>query len=320
MDWFLDRSDRRAASDLRRQLAAYLRRHAADPSQVDDAELAVEELVGNAIRHSDGPVWVSVEWGGLQPQLSVYDLGEDFDLDTELPDDGLSERGRGLFLAAHLTTQLRKAHRRAGGNKVTTTLLVERAAESDFSPARRTSGALPALNEAGDEGAFGKEAFLRALVVQLSHVLEEQQGPAATEAAVAQVGTDVGGQMEAAYRAARGVSGRLSPEQMGDCYVRLKHAIEGDFSVVEANDERIVLLNRRCPFGDAVQRSPSLCRMTSSVFGGIAARNAGGATVLLEERIAVGDPGCRVVVELGPRQTAAPAGHRYPRPADAVDP
>jgi hypothetical protein len=39
--------------------------------------------------------------------------------------------------------------------------------------------------------------------------------------------------------------------------------------------------------------------MTSSVFGGIAARNTGGAVVQLEERIAVGDPQCRVTVWLG---------------------
>ena len=57
--------------------------------------------------------------------------------------------------------------------------------------------------------------------------------------------------------------------------------------------------------------------MTSSVFGGIAARNNDeGAAVVLEERIAVGDPGCRVVVYL----TEPPSGtrllaHHYARPA-----
>ena len=39
--------------------------------------------------------------------------------------------------------------------------------------------------------------------------------------------------------------------------------------------------------------------MTSAVFGGIAANSHGEATVTLEERIAVGDPGCRVVIQLG---------------------
>jgi hypothetical protein len=59
-------------------------------------------------------------------------------------------------------------------------------------------------------------------------------------------------------------------------------------------------------------RSPGLCRMTSSVFGGIAARNAAGTSVLLEERIAVGDPECRVIVRLGDgAHEATPASHDY---------
>lgn len=42
--------------------------------------------------------------------------------------------------------------------------------------------------------------------------------------------------------------------------------------------------------------------MTLSVFGGISSRNKGGATVVLEEHIAVGDPECRVVIHLGTNQ------------------
>jgi len=86
---------------------------------------------------------------------------------------------------------------------------------------------------------------------------------------------------------------------MSDLYVRLKRAIEGDFFVIRADDERIVLGNNACPFGPVVQHAPALCRMTSSVFGGIAARNRGSSAVQLEERIAVGDPQCRVTVWLG---------------------
>jgi hypothetical protein len=52
--------------------------------------------------------------------------------------------------------------------------------------------------------------------------------------------------------------------------------------------------------------------MTSSVFGGIAARNHGDAVVLLDERIAVGDPECRITVLLGPAAAGrTPGGHRY---------
>jgi len=52
--------------------------------------------------------------------------------------------------------------------------------------------------------------------------------------------------------------------------------------------------------------------MTSSVFGGIAARNGGDVSVVLEERIAVGDPGCRVVIYFGdPPESTHRFAHRY---------
>jgi len=178
--------------------------------------------------------------------------------------------------------------------------------EVSLDPARRTHGVLPDLNEATSRG-FGRESFLRAPVVQLAQELEGSQGPAAAEAVVAQVGTDVGARIEEEYRLARQVVGDMASEVVADCYVRLK--LDGDFYVLEANEDRIVLGNRQCPFGEVVQHAPTLCRMTSSVFGGIAARNFGDASVILEQRIAVGDPECRVVVNLRP--VAGEHGHRY---------
>ena len=150
------------------------------------------------------------------------------------------------------------------------------------------------------DGTYGKESFLRALVVQLAHATEMMEGPDAAEALVAQVGTDVGGRMEDAFRSVRSIEGDLSVEQIAELFVTLKDAIGGDFSVIEANEDRIVLGNTCCPFGDAVTRAPALCRMTSSVFGGIARRNMGASAVDLEQRIAVGDNGCRVTVWLTP--------------------
>jgi predicted ArsR family transcriptional regulator len=119
--------------------------------------------------------------------------------------------------------------------------------------------------------------------------------------------------MEQEYRRARAVVGRLDPKQLADCYLRLKAAIDGDFYPIEVGEDRVVLGNRTCPFGnEVVRRAPSLCQMTSSVFGGIAARNTGHAVVQLDERIAVGDPECRVTVLLGARSaTDAPGGFHY---------
>jgi anti-sigma regulatory factor (Ser/Thr protein kinase) len=299
VDLYFDATDPTAVAHLRRDLADLLRRHAAPGSDVDGAVLALSELLSNAVRHAPGPAWVHVDWSARRPRVEVHDLGAGFSLEASLPADRQSPGGRGLFIVAHVTDELEAAAKRAGGTKVSAVLPVERLAERSHDPPRRTRGSLPAPGEATPEGMFGRESFLRALLVQLAQAVEIREGPDAAQAAVAQVGADVGGRIEDEYRQAQGVVGRLAPDQVADLYVRLKAAIGGDFYVVEADEEKIVLGNRACPFGDVVRRAPGLCRMTSSVFGGIAARNSGGASVVLEERIALGDPECRVVVWLG---------------------
>jgi anti-sigma regulatory factor (Ser/Thr protein kinase) len=312
MDWFVDTTQPDAVTAVNGEIGDYLRRHSDDVAAISESEIVISELVGNAVRHTVGPAWVSLQWTGRQPVLTIHDLGPGFVLDPHLPDDPLALGGRGLFIANHLAERLSAVARRAGGTRVTATLPLSRHDTATYDPPRHHGNALPRLDEAVPGVGFGKESFLRALVVQLAQAVEANQGPAAAEAAVAQVGADVGGQMEEEFRAARQVTGRMSPEQIAECYVRLKHAIDGAFYVIEATAERIVLGNDRCPFGPVVQQAPALCRMTSSVFGGIAARNSDGeASVVLEERIAVGDPGCRVVVFLDAAPDDPDVAHRY---------
>ncbi len=347
MDWYLPADAPEELQPLRQALVGYLRRHGEPGSDLDSAELLIAEAVGNAVRHTAGPVWVSLTWRGRHPRLSVYDMGQGFDpallVGPARPDDlllgagarsagrpgpeqgavgqdqdfidlsAVPESGRGVPLMRTLAPTLEGRQRTGEGMVVSMSLPVTRPGTVDHDPPTNRSNALPMPEEALPGGGFGKESFLRALVVQLAQAIETQHGQDAADAAVAQVGADVGGRMEEEFRRAEAVVGQLTPEEMGRCYVRLKHAIDGGFRVLEATPERIVLLNDRCPFGGAVVRAPSLCRMTSSVFGGIAARNSEeGASVLLEERIALGDPGCRVVVNLDvPRRLASPEAHHY---------
>ena len=93
---------------------------------------------------------------------------------------------------------------------------------------------------------------------------------------------------------------RLSASQVAEVLVDLKRRIQGDFFVIEETPDRIVLGNRACPFGELVRDRPSLCMMTSNVFGYIAAQNLGYARVELNNTIAMGHPGCKVVVYLRP--------------------
>ena len=300
MDLFFDASDASAATELRCELAAFFARHAAPESDLAGAELAVGELLANAVRHAPGPAWVHVDWSERRPRVEVHDLGPGFELSPTLPADTLAAGGRGLFIVSSIADPLAAATKRAGGSKVSAVMPVERAVERSHDPVRQRVDALPSPEDAAPDGTFGRDTFLVALVVELARAVETEHGPDAAQDAVAHVGANVGGRLEAEYRRARNIVGELTPVQIGDLYVRLKGAIGWDFYVIEANQQRIVLGNRRCPFGEAVTRAPGLCRMTSSVFGGIAARNTGGGSVVLEERIAVGDPECRVVVWLGP--------------------
>jgi DNA-binding NarL/FixJ family response regulator/anti-sigma regulatory factor (Ser/Thr protein kinase) len=319
VEWALNGDDPDAVRALRREVMAYLRRHGDPDSDFAGAEVVVAELLINAFEHAPGPAWVRASWLGERPRIEVHDLGPGFALAPTLPEPA-AERGRGLFLAQAIADDLSRESKPRGGSKLVATLPVRRRTQASFDPPRHAHGALPAPEEAGAGGMFGKESFLRALTVELAEAVEASQGPDAAEAVVAQVGANVGGRMEDAYRAARGITGRLSAERIADLYVRLKAAIDGDFYVIEANERRIVLGNRRCPFGEVVQRQPGLCRMTSSVFGGIAARSAGRSAVVLEERIALGDPECRVVVWLGDEAPGdAHSAHHYVAPVDDAD-
>lgn len=144
-----------------------------------------------------------------------------------------------------------------------------------------------------------RDRFLRGLLRELSGTLEDVVGLDEAAGYISVVGGSIGEQIDAEYRAALHVE-KLSRAQVGEVLVDLKRRIEGDFYIIEETEDRIVLGNRRCPFGGYVEGRPSLCMMTSNVFGSIAARNLGYARVQIEEAIARGDPGCRVVVHLKP--------------------
>jgi predicted ArsR family transcriptional regulator len=142
-----------------------------------------------------------------------------------------------------------------------------------------------------------RDGFTRRLLRELSGTLQDVVGLEDASGFISVVGTAMGEQIDDAYRTALAVD-RLSREQVSQVLVDLKRRIQGDFYVIEETEDRIVLGNRACPFGEMVRDRPSLCMMTSNVFGHIAAQNLGYAAVALEETIAMGDPGCRVVVYL----------------------
>jgi predicted ArsR family transcriptional regulator len=156
-----------------------------------------------------------------------------------------------------------------------------------------------------------RDVFLRTLIRELSGTLQEVVGLEEASGFISLVGQRMGDQINESYKSALGVS-HLSREQVAEVLVDLKRRIRGDFFIIAQDDEKIILGNRACPFAEKVIDRPAMCMMTSNVFGVIAAENLGYSKVVLEETIARGDAGCRVVVYLKPTDEArAVEGREY---------
>lgn len=163
-----------------------------------------------------------------------------------------------------------------------------------------------------------RDLFLRTLIRELAGVLEDTVGVEEASGYVSLVGQNVGEWINEAYRRAMGVPA-LSLAQVADVLVDMKARIGADFEVVGHTDGKIVLDNPDCPFGDKVVDRPSMCMMTSNVFGLITAENLGYAKVVIEKSIAWGDSRCRVIVYLRPSDEAnAASGREYFRTEDNV--
>lgn len=157
---------------------------------------------------------------------------------------------------------------------------------------------LPVLNAAAVRNAdvpLERDVFLRTLLRELSGTLQDVVGLEEAGGFVSVVGQSMGRQIGEDYRSALQVE-RLTRQQVAEVLVDLKRRIQGDFYLISEDQDRIVLGNRRCPFGEKVADRPALCMMTSNVFGTIAAENLGYGKVDLQRAIARGDAECRVVV------------------------
>lgn len=161
-----------------------------------------------------------------------------------------------------------------------------------------------------------RDNFLRTLLRELSGSLQDVVGLEDASGYISVVGGAIGSQLDTTYRQALGVD-QLDRQQIAEVLVDLKQRIQGDFYVHEEREDRIVFASRSCPFGEYVLGRPSLCMMTSNVFGRIAANNNGYAGVDIERAIARGDSGCLVTVHLKPSDDNR--GQEYFRQTSAKD-
>lgn len=145
-----------------------------------------------------------------------------------------------------------------------------------------------------------RDMFLRKLLRELSGALEDTIGIEAASGYIATVGSLMGEWIDDMYTKGLGID-HLSASQVAEVFIDLKSRIDGDFFLVSMDEDKIVIGNKVCPFGEYAEGRDSLCMMTSNVFGRIAANNLGYARVSLDETIARGDAGCRIVIHLQPR-------------------
>jgi predicted ArsR family transcriptional regulator len=159
--------------------------------------------------------------------------------------------------------------------------------------------------------SLDRDVFLRNLLRELTGTLQDVVGIQEASGFISVVGQRLGDQINTEFKNALQVD-RLTREQVAEVLVELKRRIQGDFYVLEQSDDKIVLGNRICPFGDKVLERPSMCMMTSNVFGAIAADNLGYAKVVLNETIARGQGRCVVTVYLKNTEEARRAtGREY---------
>lgn len=151
--------------------------------------------------------------------------------------------------------------------------------------------------------ALDRDVFLRNLLRELSGTLEELIGLEEASGYISIVGQKIADWINEDYRNASQLE-TLPVEMLAQVLVDLKDRIDGGFSLVSLDDEKIVLTNNRCPFGNSVVGRRSLCMMTSTVFGTLTADNLGYAKVVLRETIAAGDKCCNVIVYLKPPTNA----------------
>jgi DNA-binding NtrC family response regulator len=152
--------------------------------------------------------------------------------------------------------------------------------------------------------------FLQTFILELMHA-NEQLGQKHCEQLIEHIAKTAGCFFEETYRDNTHNDNPLDVESYTELILGLKNNIGGKFSLVSANRDCITVTNTSCPFGDQVTQFPELCRMTSSVFGGIAARNFGYAKVEIRQSIARRHGRCEVCVYTRPEAAAGRPGLEY---------
>ncbi len=128
--WRFHSSSAHTAQASRREVMVYLRSVAAETENFFEVELVIGEIFANTVQHAPGLVEVRVEWLQESPILIVRDTGPGLEYFVgKLPDDVLSENGRGIFLVNTLASGVTLRSRPGYGTELRAVLPLRRALE-----------------------------------------------------------------------------------------------------------------------------------------------------------------------------------------------
>jgi integral membrane sensor domain MASE1/serine phosphatase RsbU (regulator of sigma subunit)/anti-sigma regulatory factor (Ser/Thr protein kinase) len=125
--WSFQSSDGYAARASRHELIRFMRRFGVSEDDLFQAELVLGEMLANTVQHAPGPVTLEIDWSADRPVVSVCDTGPgQFHLAKNLPQDTLSDCGRGLFLISTLAEDVRVEPAADCGTRVSIVLPLSR--------------------------------------------------------------------------------------------------------------------------------------------------------------------------------------------------
>lgn len=158
---------------------------------------------------------------------------------------------------------------------------------------------------------LNRDSLLQTFLKHLSGTLQKVVGIEEASGFMSLVSQQVGLEVNECYKKAWHLP-ELTREQISEVLIDLKRRVQGNFSIAEQDEDKIVFVNTVCPFGENVVGNELLCMMTSNVFGTVVAENLGYSKVSIEKSIARGDSGCRVVVYFKPTPVVqSVAGREY---------
>jgi serine/threonine-protein kinase RsbW len=288
MDWVASTVDVAAIDRLVDEVVEHLRRHEVYAGSADLAAGTVDEAL-RSLAADGSTVWARVQWDGRQPILSGRASTAAIS-----PPAGAELIDGGVWIPDDQTMALDDSL--PASHSVELSLPVERAPEAsaEIPPAKVPRPA---------DG----QAYLGAVAATIA----DRDNPGMTaEEACAAAGMAAAATAVASWQADHGGERPKTPADIGEALARFLNQAGGDFFVVEEGPERVVLANRRCPFGAAVVGTSALCNCTSALAGGMGVHAGGrGTFVILDETIAAGDHRCRTVIDLAANPT--PYGHYY---------